>query len=185
MHDEIARLLAEENMDDDTALRDGLMRIQQTATSVRPMPSPELAALLGERRRSTAYRHRGMITALAVVVALGGTATAAAASPGVRSVAHQVVTTVIGTVLPGVAHPPAPAPVGNNTKPTTAPLHTPSPGSHATPSDHPTSTDHPNSTDHPSNGNSKSENNDSSRTPSPGNDHATSAPVPPHSPNKP
>jgi hypothetical protein len=186
MNDEIARLLADENMSDDTALRDGLTHLQRSFTSVRPLPSPELAALLTGRQRSAASRHRGLIAALAVVAVVGGTATAAAANPQVRSVARQVVTTVIGTVVPGLANPPGHAPINDSKKPQDTPGHSAAPTRPAAPSDRPNPTDHPgNGADNGAdNGNEKS-GNGSGHAPNPGTGHSTAAPSAPSSSHKP
>jgi hypothetical protein len=172
MVDPIDLLLVESDMGDDDELRGLLAELKRDATSVRPMPSAELAALMVPARpRSAIRRHRGLVTAVIVIGTLGVGATAAAASPEVRAAAHQVFQAVTGVVLPGTNRP---APHGD----TSAPASTPTPlRSHAE-MPHPTATDHPGRGDHPGNGATNAATPDPASSHDPGAGRATPDPTP-------
>lgn len=162
MSDPIDRLLFEEGMGDDAELRGLLAELKRDATSVRPMPSAELAALMVPARpRSAVRRHRGLVTAVIVIGTLGVGATAAAASPEVRAAAHQVFQAVTGAVLPGTN---VPGPHRGS-----SPASTPTPARSNAASPHPTATDHPGRGDHPGNGTTNA------ATPAPASSHAPGA----------
>jgi len=174
MSDVIEQLLGETDMVDDTLLRDFLVELEEAATSVRPLPSAELAALLVPvPRRSAGRRGRVIITTMIVVGTIGAGATAAAASPEVRDATGRAIQTVVGALLPAVPTAPSPgsspAPVLN--KP--APRHTsntghPGPTDHPGNTDRPGNTDHPGPSDHPENGSTQGNSNSQSASPHPG-----------------
>jgi hypothetical protein len=56
MTDPIMQLLAEAGMSDDSALLDELIHLRESSIAVRPIPSRELALLLGRRVRMCALR---------------------------------------------------------------------------------------------------------------------------------
>jgi hypothetical protein len=149
MTDQIDQLLSQTGMADEAQVREFLGELQHASTSVRPLPSAELSALLVmSPRRSGAHRRRLAITALIVVGALGAGATAAAASPDVRAATGQAVQAVVGAFLAGTGASSTPA--------TTGPTATPTPGSskaasdgHPSPTHHPDMTNHPQPNDHP------------------------------------
>ncbi len=148
MTDPITQLLVETQLADDIRLRELLAEVRDTATSVRPLPSAEVAALLvPSRRRPSAARHRVLITTIVVVGTLAAGATAAAASPEVRSAAGRAIQSVVGTLLP------EPAPVPGGTTASTDASRRPTPqnssANHPGVTDHPSATDHPSGTDHP------------------------------------
>ena len=163
MTDPIVQLLAEAGMSDDSALLDELIHLRERSIAVRPIPSRELASLLGRRRRSSLGR-RGVITALIV----------AAASPDVRAAVNRAVQNVVGAIVPAPATRITDNSVGHHPKPSNAPSpHAPS---------HPGASDHPNPTNHPGNGvgnDPSHSHNGSTHDPNPGNDHSTSAPTDP------
>jgi hypothetical protein len=169
--DPIDLLLVEAGMSDDAELRALLADFERELTSVRPMPSAELAALMVPVRSPAAVRRRGgVITALVVIGTLGAGATAAAASPAVRDAAHQVFQAVTGAVLPGTTVPGPDQKGGPGVAPT-----------HSNPaSPHPGATDHPGPGDHPGNGATHAATPDpgGSHSPKPGGGHPTADPIP-------
>jgi hypothetical protein len=171
MTDPVARFLSENGMSNDAALHDLLTQLESDATSVRPIPSPELVALMATTRRSSVvHRHRGALTALIVVGALGVGVTAAAASPDVRTAAQQIFQTVTGAVRQTTD------PAINRESPTT-PSEKPKPN--PAQSAHPNASDHPVPSDHPGNtaGSSHATPNPASTSPpDPENGKSTSAP---------
>lgn len=172
MTDPIDRLLFEEGMSDDAELRGLLAELRRDATSVHPMPSAELAALMAPARPQSAIRrHRGVVTAVIVIGTLGVGATAAAASPEVRAAAQQVFQAVTGTVLPGTT---VPGLTGNHGGPGS----TPTPSRSASASPHPDATQHPGPSDHPGNGATNAATPDPARSHAPGAGHATPEPTP-------
>jgi len=175
MTDPIVQLLAEAGMSDDSALLDELIHLRERSIAVRPIPSRELASLLGRRRRLSLGR-RGVITALIVVGAVSGAATAAAASPDVRAAVNRAVQNVVGAIVPAPAMRITDNSVGHHPKPSNAP------SPHASAPSHPGASDHPNPTNHPGNGvgnDPSHSHNGSTHDPDPGNDHSTSAPTDP------
>ena len=151
MTDPITQLLVETQLADDIRLRELLAEVRDTATSVRPLPSAEVAALLvPSRRRPSAARHRVLITTIVVVGTLAAGATAAAASPEVRGAAERAIQSVVGTLLPE----PAPVPGGTTASTDASPRPAPqnSSASHSGATDHPSGTGHPGQDDHPGNG---------------------------------
>jgi hypothetical protein len=174
MTDPIMQLLAEAGMSDDSALLDELIHLRESSIAVRPIPSRELALLLGRRRRSS-LGHRGVITALIVVGAVSGAATAAAASPDVRAAVNRAVQTVVGAIVPAPAATTTDNSVGRHPTPSNAPSPHGSAPSHSGASDHPNPTNHPgggagNDPSHSDNG--------STRDPNPGNGNGNSTPAP-------
>jgi len=146
MTDQIDRLLAEAQLTDDQELRGLLTELHRAATSVRPMPSAELSALMVTgRRRSTIRRHGGVVTTLVVVGVLGAGVTAAAASPEIRSAAQQAYQVVSGAIVSGAAGFAAHDKHGVSGPPA-------APFGPASSSPHPNATDHPEPSDHPGNG---------------------------------
>jgi hypothetical protein len=146
MTDPIDRLLFEVRMSDDDELRQLLTEFREESTSVRPIPSAELAVLMGKARPRTAIRrHGGVVTALIVVGTLGVGATAAAASPEVRAAVQHAYQAVTHTLPPVMT---APNPHGSPRTPGFAPV--PWRSNSATP--HPDATDHPGLGDNPGDG---------------------------------
>lgn len=155
MSDPIERLLAETEMADDTRLRDYLVELHAVGTSVRPVPSPELDAMMtSPAKRSAAHRHRIIITTLVVVGTVGAGVTAAAASPEVRAATDGIIEAVVAVFVPetpetteqdvGGAPGRSPSP-----DPGEAPTTTDS-----SPPDHPGAPDHSGRGDHPGAGGS-------------------------------
>ena len=139
MTDAILELLAEEGVSDDAELASLLFAMRSEATSVRPMPSAAVAALMPVRRggasRGRVAGRRRIVTGLIVLGSLGIGAGAAAASPDIRSATQQFAHTVIGVWGSGGA-PSAPNPAPHR------PVGVPQPAkTHARA--HPTATDHP------------------------------------------
>ena len=157
MTDQIDRLLAEAQMTDDPELRGLLAELHRAATSVRPMPSAELSALMLPGRRRPALGRRGVVTALVVVGMLGAGVTAAAASPDVRSAAQQAFQVVTGAIVSGSTGF-SPHDHGASGQPAE-----PSRGASSSP--HPGASDHPGPSDHPGNGATNA------ATPHPGETH--------------
>ncbi len=138
MSDEVDRLLAEADMSESEALRRALTQLQSDATSVRPIPSAELSELLVRRREPSRLRkHRGTLTALIVIGAVGTGVTAAAASPEVRAGAAQVFQIVTGAkpVVTNPAKDPSPSATTNPVTVVPDPDRSSPPG---TPTSHPT-----------------------------------------------
>jgi hypothetical protein len=184
MTDSIDRLLSEVEMSDDPELRGLLIEMLRDATSVRPMPSPELAALFAPAQpRSFLPGRRGAITTLIVIGTLGVGVTAAAASPDVRAAAQHVFQAVTGAVHPETSGSDS----GTNgiSGPMRAP--TPSPAHSASPEDSEAS-DQPQPRDHRNNRGgtgAATPNPPSSHEPTPGNSHATAEPTNPSNSHKP
>ncbi len=156
MTDTIGELLIENDMADEVALRGFLHQLQDTATSVRPMPSPELAALLvSTPRRSHGHRRRTIITTVVVVGTLAAGATTAAANPEVRNATGRAIQAVVGVLIPGKptvsstisSEPSAPKPAPKSTETSSA--------GHPGSADHPGATNHPDPSDHPGSSGSK------------------------------
>lgn len=144
MTDQIDRLLAEAQLDDDPALRELLTELHRAATSVHPIPSAELSALMTPTQGGPSMRRRaGVITALVVVGTVGMGVTAAAANPLVRDAAQRAYQVVTGAVLPGL--------VGSTSGGRVA-VSPSSPSRSASASPHPGATAHPLPSDHPGNG---------------------------------
>ena len=172
MPDTIDVLLIESDMADDAALRDFLRELQDTTTSVRPMPSRELAAILEPvPRGSRGHRRRALFTTVIVVGTVAVGATAAVASPEVRDTTQRAVQTVVGALLPprSAVHR-----TGDSGSPDSGVVPKPSDTSstgHPGPRDHPGSTTHPGPSDHPGDGGSKGNSGENSKsgTPHPNN----------------
>ena len=146
MTDHIDRLLAETQLGDDSELRDLLTELHRSATSVHPLPSAELSALMTPGRgRSSMRRRAGVVTALIVVGTLGVGVTAAAANPAIREAAQRAYQVVTGVVLPGTF---GSTPGGD--RGASNPSSSPSRSASASP--HPGVTEHPQPSDHPGNG---------------------------------
>ena len=157
MTDPIEQLLFETDMAGDKVLHDFLSELQQTGTSVRPMPSPELAALMTPiSQRSTLRRRGAIITALIVVGTVGVGVTAAAASPEVRAATTQVVQSVVGTILPGLGGQTPHRTNPTDATKTPAPSPTPHTATHPSSTNHPGASNHPDPNDHPGSGQSNS-----------------------------
>lgn len=145
MTDPIDELLVDAGMADDLELQGALHAFRREATSVRPLPSAELAALMTPaRQRSSRARRGGAIAAIVVIGTLGVGATAAAASPDVRSAAQQVLQAVTGALL-GTTGAGGPAHSG-------VPGATTSPSPHGSGAPHPGASQHPGPSDHPGRG---------------------------------
>lgn len=154
MTDPIEQLLREADMSNESALHSFLSQIQEEATSVRPIPSAELAVLLLRRApQSRLRRRRVAIATLIVIGVVGAGATAAAASPALRSATQQLIQTVTGVApsaplrtkskhgnMPSTPHPTTSSTPGR-----------PSATTHTEPSDHPGPTGNP-STPYPGQG---------------------------------
>jgi hypothetical protein len=180
MTDPIEQLLSETDMVGDKVLHDFLTELQQTGTSVRPMPSAELAALMTPiSQRSTLRRRGAIITALIVVGTVGVGVTAAAASPEVRAATTQVFQSVIGTVLPGPGGVQTPHQINSRdaTK-APAPSTTVSPDAttHPSPTNHPGASNHPGPSNHPGSGPSNSASSDASSNSSSGGSQPSNVP---------
>lgn len=145
MTDPIDQLLLEAGMSDDAELRELLLEFQRTATSIHPMPSTEVAALMRPSRPRTGLRrHSGVVTTLVVIGTLAIGATAAAASPEVRAAAQQAFQTITGALPPGTTVPGNPGHHGVTGSPA------PSGANSAFP--HPGASQHPGPSDHPGRG---------------------------------
>ena len=166
MTDPIEQLLSETDMVGDKVLHDFLSELQQTGTSVRPMPSPELAALMTPiSQRSTLRRRGAIITALIVVGTVGVGVTAAAASPEVRAATTQVFQSVVGTILPGLGGVQTPHQINlrDATKaPAPSTTRSPDATAHPSPTNHPGASNHPSPSNHPGSGQSNSASSNSS-----------------------
>jgi len=156
--DQIERLLAEVQLSDDPELRGLLTELHRAATSVRPMPSAELSALMAPGRRRPGMRRRGVVTALVVVGMLGAGVTAAAASPDVRSAAQQAYQAVTGAILSGTGGFLPYDGTGASRAPAV-------PSQRPSSSPHPGAAHHPGPSDHPGNGATNA------ATPHPGESH--------------
>ena len=175
MTDVIEQLLVETDMVDDSLLRAFLAELEEAATSVRPLPSAELGALLVPApRRSVGRRRRVIITTMIVVGTIGAGATAAAASPEVRDATGRAIAAVVGALLPAAPAGPSPgstlAPSAPNKREpgkTSSPGH-PGPTDHPGNTDDPGNTDHPGPSDHPGNGSTQGNSNSKSGSPHPG-----------------
>ena len=161
MTDPVDQLLFEHGMSEDAALRSALTQLEQDATSLIPMPSPDLAALLAPTgRRSVGRRQRILLTTLIVVSTLGvGATAAAAASPEFRAATQHVFDSVTG-IFPSITQAPSdggvyemplatptPSPTATDNVPDSPALPSPSdlhgPGDHSGPNDLPVPSDHP------------------------------------------
>ncbi len=174
MTDPIDQLLLEAGMSDDADLRGSLLEFQRSATSVHPMPSTEVAALMEPTRPRTGLRrHSGLVTALVVIGTLGIGATAAAASPEVRAAAQQAFQTVTGTLPPGTTDPGNPGRHGGSG-------FSPAPSRSNSAFPHPDASQHPGPSDHPGRGatNAATPNPSDSHDGSGGTGHATPQPTP-------
>ncbi len=176
MRDPIEQLLTETDLADDEFLRDFLIELQHTGTSVRPMPSSELVALMTPSQRRSRRRRAAVITAIIVVGTVGAGVTAAAASPEVRAATSQVFQSVVGTLFPGLRGGQVPPqPVSPDVTSSPAPTSTAAGGenvtTHPSPTSHPNSTNHPGASDHPGSGQSNAATN---------NADIHSTPAPPH-----
>ena len=151
MTDPIKAFLLDSGIDDDPSLRSFLAQLEQEASSAAPMPSAAVSALMQPaRQQSFVRRHRTAVTAIIVVGALGAGATAAAASPDVRTVAQQVIETVTNAL-------PLGAPQDSNDQDTGSVDQTPGSTRPGKPTENgvpvrPTTPDHPGPDDHPGNG---------------------------------
>lgn len=162
MRDQIDDLLSESGESTDVRLRAALVELRETTTSVRPLPSPQLRALMRPSvERTFAGRHRAAVTAVIAVAAVVSGVTAAAASPELRAATTGVIQGVIGVLLDGTSTPadpdqtsgsdpltPSHGSAGNSSSHPT-PTAQPVAADHATPTDHPSQTDHSGQTDHP------------------------------------
>jgi len=118
MSDPIDLLLIESELEHDTVLHDLLAEIEHEATAARPMPSAELSALMSPRpvaahrpRRHSFSGRSAVITGVVVIGVLGLGATAAAASPEVRSAIGAGVAAIAHVFQPALDAPePAPTP---------------------------------------------------------------------------
>jgi hypothetical protein len=137
-------LLAESELPDDPALRQLLGELEREATSVRPMPSAALAALMSprgtaaghtatRRPRRPSFAGRGAIIAGVTVIGVVGLGVgAAAASPDARS--------AIGAGVSAIAHLFETAPATREPAPTKAATPPPALGSTSEPTPTPTTT---------------------------------------------
>ena len=167
MTDAVDQLLFEHGMIEDAALRRALTQLERDATSLTPMPSPDLAALLAPTGRRSIGRHqRILMTTLIVVGTLGvGATAAAAASPEFRAATQHVFDSVTGIFPPSA---PAPSDGGGHETPLATPTASPTASPTATdiapdspalpslperrgPSDHSGPDDLPAPSDHPRN----------------------------------
>jgi len=141
MSDPILDLLAEAGMSGDAELGSLLSSMRSDATSIRPMPSAAVAALMplrrGRRARGALAGRRRIVTGLIVLGSLGIGAGAAAASPDVRSAAQQFAQTVVGALGSSAAPSvPVPTPASHQPAGVAHPSNTGAP-THSTPTDRP------------------------------------------------
>lgn len=112
-------LLQETGMEGDPVLTSFLTEIEQLASVEPPIPSPDIAALMGRtavkpNRKRSGHR-KAVIVVGAVVISLGmGVSAAAAVSPQVRDVTQGAVEFLIHTItsvpVSPVNHPRVPTP---------------------------------------------------------------------------
>ena len=118
-------LLDEEGMRHDAKLRAFLTEWSSEATAVRPLPSPQVSALMRRRRRRGGSHRTGVIIGLIVLGSVGAGAGAAAASPEVRQAAGQVMGGVIAALAPAAPAPVNPTTSSSGSGATTTPSPTP------------------------------------------------------------
>lgn len=110
----VDRFLGEVHAPDDRALAALLLELKSLAPSAPPAPSAAVRELMGApvplRSRMPRGRRISLIS-VAIAASLGmGVSAAAAVSPDVRSAMGDAISSVVGSVLPGLVPPPAPQP---------------------------------------------------------------------------